>query len=326
MKKNYKNIFTFICILFFCISLAKEAIAAFSCSISATCNAPDTVLFKISDTVNGHAELPSESNYTNLVCCTGVTGLGNSCSGNYAIAAKLSATTNAHIQQNSLSDYANNACLSVSSGDITLAYQDTNCSGYDTTIASMSDTTNAHVGDGSAYTKKICASIAQTSITFDISDSAIGFGTLATSNARWATGDLAGSASDVSAHTLQILTSASGGYSLTYIGNLPTSGANNIDAANITNDADGAPGTTEAFGLGFSTDGSSTITSGYDHNATAGNRDWKFTANTTTEIASKATPVASIETISAYYIANITPITPGGNYANTITYILTGNF
>ncbi len=311
--------------LFF-VATGREVFAAFSCSVSTTCNSPDVVLFKISDTANAHAELPAQSNYTNLVCCTGVTGLGNSCSGNYAVVAKLSAVTNAHVQRSSLSDYANNACLSASSGDITVAYQDTNCSGYDTTVASMSDTTNAHVGDGSAYTKKICASLAQTSITFDVSDAAIGFGTLTTANARWATGDSVGSSSDASAHTLAITTGAAGGYSLTYMGGLPTSGANNIDAANITNDADGAPGVTEAFGLGFSTDGSSTITSGYDHNATAGNRDWKFVANTTTEIASKATAVASTETISAYYIANITAVTPGGNYANTVTYILTGNF
>ena len=304
----------------------REAIAAFSCSVTTTCTGPDTVLFRMSDTINAHAELASESNYTQLVCCTGVTGLGNSCSGNHAIVAKLSATTNAHIEQNSLSNYVNNACLSASSGDITIAYQDTNCNGYDTTVASMSDSTDAHVGDGSAYTKKICASLMQTSITFDISDAAIGFGTLTTANARWATGDGVGSSSDTSAHTLAITTSASGGYSLTYVGNLPTSGADDIDAANITDDADGAPGVTEAFGLGFSTDGSSTIASGYDHNATPANRDWKFVANTTTEIASKASAVASTETISAYYIANITPITPGGNYSNTVTYIVTGNF
>lgn len=323
MKKILLFFIVFVCI--FTIA-GKEAIAAFSCSVTTTCNSPDTVLFRMSDTINAHAELASESNYTNMVCCTGVTGLGNSCSGNYATVAKLSATTNAHIQQSSLSDYANNACLSVTSGDITVAYQDTNCSGYDTIVASMSDSTDAHVGDGSAYTKKICVSLMQTSITFDISDTAIGFGTLTTANARWATGDGAGSSSDTSAHTLAVTTSASGGYSLTYMGNLPTSGGDAIDAANITDDADGAPGLTEAFGLGFSTDGSSTIASGYDHNTTPANRDWRFVANTTTEVVSKASAVASTETISAYYIANITPVTPGGNYANTITYIATGNF
>lgn len=143
-----------------------------SCSVATSCSG-GTVIMKMYATGNSHAELASQSNYSQLVCCTGVTGLGNSCSGTYAVAAKLSGTTNAHIEQNSQSNYANNACISVSTGTVSVGYQASNCTGYDTTLASMGGTTNAHIGDGNAYTTKICATAAGSagSVSADIVDS-----------------------------------------------------------------------------------------------------------------------------------------------------------
>ena len=133
--------------------------AALTCTVGTSC--AGTTVFKMQATTNAHAELNSQSNYTQLVCCSGVAGLGTSCSGVFATVAKLSGTTNAHVELGTQSNYANSSCLSISSGTVSVGYQTTNCTGFDTTVASMSGaTTNAHVGDGSAYTNKICATAA----------------------------------------------------------------------------------------------------------------------------------------------------------------------
>ncbi len=161
-------------------------------------------------------------------------------------------------------------------------------------------------------------------ITFTISDNAIGFGSLSSSAARWANGAATGSSSDTSAHNLTVATNAASGYVLSYNGATLTSGSNTISVASITDDADGTQGT-EQFAMGFSVDQSSTVATGYDHNATPGNRDWTFVASTTTTIVSRTTPT-NTETISAYYLANIGGATEAGSYSTTITYIATGTF
>jgi hypothetical protein len=162
-------------------------------------------------------------------------------------------------------------------------------------------------------------------ITFSISDNTIGFGTLSSSAARFATGDTNGSASDSSAaHTMSIATNSQSGYTVTYNGATLTSGGNTISVASITNDADGTQGT-EQFAVGFSTSGDATIASGYDHNAVAGNRDWNFVASTTTTVVSE-TVATNAETISAFYLSNIAGSTEAGSYSTTITYIATGTF
>ncbi len=162
-------------------------------------------------------------------------------------------------------------------------------------------------------------------ITFSISDNSIGFGSLSSTAARWATGDTTGASSDsAAAHTLSVATNAQSGYVLSYSGATLTSGSNTISVASITNDADGTQGS-EEFGLGVSTNGSSTVAAAYDHNSTAGSRDWAFVASTTTTIVSRTTPT-NTETISAFYLANIAGSTEAGSYTTTITYIATGTF
>jgi hypothetical protein len=162
-------------------------------------------------------------------------------------------------------------------------------------------------------------------ISFTISDTAIGFGPLAVANVRYATADATGSDTDsAAAHTMAVATNAATGYAVTYNGPTLTSGANTIDVAAITNDADGTAGA-EQFAMGFSTSGDATITAAYDHNAVAGSRDWAFVASTTTSIASEIAPTAT-ETISAFYLANIAATTQPGTYQTDITYIATGTF
>ena len=162
------------------------------------------------------------------------------------------------------------------------------------------------------------------SITFSISDTTIGFGTLSASAARWATADTAGSATDTSAHTLSVGTNATDGYIVTYNGATLTSGGDTITVAAITDDENGTQGN-EEFGMGFSSDGDTTIAAAYDHNATPANRDWAFVASTTTTLASEIVPTAT-ETISAFYLANISADTEAGTYTTDITYIATATF
>lgn len=147
---------------------AAPALAALSCSVTTTCTTPSIVAFRMSSTTSAHAELASQANYTQLVCCTASgASLGNSCSGTFATVLKLAATTNSHVEQNTGVTYGNSACLSAGSGfSVSVGYQASNCSGFDTTLASMSAASNAHVGTSTVYTTKICSSIAANSLTF----------------------------------------------------------------------------------------------------------------------------------------------------------------
>ncbi|MBI3115043.1 MAG: hypothetical protein HYZ09_00945 [Candidatus Kerfeldbacteria bacterium] len=163
-------------------------------------------------------------------------------------------------------------------------------------------------------------------ITFSISDVAIGFGSLSSSTARWATGDALGTngsagSTPTAAHTLAIATNAQSGWAITYNGATLTSGSNTITVASVTGDSDGTPGS-EQFGISASTDGDSTIASGYLRDTTA---DFTFVASTTTTLASESGET-NTETISASYLANISTITEAGSYSTSVTYIATATF
>lgn len=320
--KHTKKIFT---IFLVCLFASSPQIlnAALSCSVSATCNSPDVVLFRVSAASNAHAELPSQSNYTAKVCCTGITGLGNSCAGNYAVVVRLDATTNAHLEQNDQGNYANDACISAPGGyRITVAYQNTNCSGYDTIATSMSGTTNAHTGGQSAYTKKICLTVNPPSLTFAIDDTTIGFGTLSSSAATYANGNRTGSATEVEAHKITVLTNATSGYvvtidapgSLKMVGDTPT-----ITYIGGTNTAS-SPGT-EQFGMRMTvSSGNGTVSAPYAASGFAYDL-----SNFPDEIATGAGDSTS-DIFSVRYLANIATTTESGDYRSIITYIATGTF
>ncbi|MSR85553.1 hypothetical protein EXS71_03940 [Candidatus Uhrbacteria bacterium] len=135
----------------------------------------------MSSTTNAHAELPNQGNYSNVVCCGGVSGLGNSCSGIFATVLKLSGSTNTHVEQNTQLNYPTSTCLSVPLGGAALVgYQANDCAGFDTTLGSVSGLSNAHVGNGNAYPTKICgtasaASVVSVTLT---SDGVVSYGTL----------------------------------------------------------------------------------------------------------------------------------------------------
>lgn len=166
------------------------------------------------------------------------------------------------------------------------------------------------------------------SISFSITDTAIGFGTLTTGTERYATADATGTATlpgtTAGAFDLSIATNAASGYAITYNGSTLTSGGNTVDplTAGITNDPNGTPGT-EQFGMSIDDNAATvTIASGYDYDTSA---DWKFVADTTTTLASE-TDSAPTTTIDVFFLANIAATTEAGAYATNITYIATGTF
>ncbi|MSR71546.1 MAG: hypothetical protein EXS50_02690 [Candidatus Taylorbacteria bacterium] len=301
-----------------------------SCSITtaAACTGgTNTVILRMSGTSNAHAELPGQVNVNydgSVICCSGVIGLGNSCSGTYDTILKLSGTSNAHVEQNSQSNYANNACVSVPSGGIvSVGYQATTCASpllFDTTLGSIDVTTNSHIGNSSAYLTKICATASgPQSLTFSISDGTIGFGTLVASGARYATGDTIGSGSNTSdAHTISVVTNASGGYVLTLSGTTLTSGGNTI-ATTSANTASTVG--SEQFGLRLiSNSGNGTVSSPYADSGFAFDSS-NFPDGVASGVGDSVTTV-----FGTRYIGNISANTEQGSYSSTLTYVLTATF
>jgi len=139
-----------------------------SCSVTNAASCSGTVIYRMSGASNAHLQMPGQTNVNydnNVVCCSGVTGLGNSCSGTYAVALKLDKVTNAHAQINTQTGYVNDACISApTGGTVSVGYvtDPTTCvgAGYDTTLGTIFSNTNSHVGNTSAYAIKICATAA----------------------------------------------------------------------------------------------------------------------------------------------------------------------
>lgn len=169
----------------------------------------------------------------------------------------------------------------------------------------------------------VTATVNQT-ISFTVSDNTIGFGTLATANARYATGDTLGTTSDTSAHTVAVATNAANGYTVNLQGATLTSGANTITSIGASEVVSSAG--SEQFGIYATKSGgvNGTITTRYNDNATP-----KFAYNatgSTSDTLATGTTATSTETYSIHYIANIAGTTEAGSYATNITYVGTGNF
>lgn len=166
----------------------------------------------------------------------------------------------------------------------------------------------------------VTATVAQ-SLTFSISDNSIGFGTLDSAAARYATGDTSGNGSETEAHTIIVGTNAANGYTTTVNGTTlqssPTS--TTITAIGSSNTASSVG--SEQFGLRMTaTGGTGAVTAPY---AAAG---FAFdTAAFPDQVNSASAPSAST-TYSVRYLANIGAITEAGSYTATATYTATANF
>ncbi len=191
---------------------------------------------------------------------------------------------------------------------------------YEIAIAgAFADTGSATVNIITDDSVDIAATVAQ-SLTFSISDTTIGFGTLNAAAARYATGDTLGNGSETEAHNLIVGTNAANGYSLTATGTTLTAGGGaTVSAIGASNTASSAG--TEQFGMRFSASGGTgAVAAPY---AAAG---FAFdTAAFPDQIAS-ATGASSNTTYSARYLANIAANTEAGAYSATVTYVATANF
>ena len=281
----------------------------------------------MSGTSNAQAELPSESNYSYVVCCSGVIGLTNSCSGNYETVLKLSSTTNATVEQNDQTNYSEEVCLQVpNNGIIDVGYQEDNCDGWDTNLGSMSAITNAHVGDFDAYSTKICATaLVGGTITFNISANNIGFGTLSPLNSRYATLDGNGSTSENYAHYLTASTNGDNGYTVYVQGPTLTSTNNpNVTIEAIGSTAELPLAGTEQFGIRATADGGDGyVVSPYDDSVYYA---YAATSSTADNLAQDDDGDDISTDYYIYYLSNIEQITEYSEYTTDITYTITSNF
>ena len=330
--KNFSKCFYFLAVFFIFFISFSYAQANLSCSITTAGSCSGTVLLRMSSSTNAHAEIPSMSTAAygnNVVCCTGFTGLGNSCSGNYAVIARLSGTsgTNAHVEENNqiTSTYGTEkACLSSSfAGDtVTVAYQANNCSGYDTTLFSMDKfPTDAMVGGTSAYNNKVCGKISSQSISFNISSPSSGFGNLTSSGLRYATSDGLGSATETESYHIDVSTNASSGYLVSLEGDSLKKGSSVITAIGGTN-LTPTPGT-KAFGIrAVASGGSGAVVSPYGGSGFA----YNATGSSFSTLASESAGDGNNTTYSIHSVATIDSLLDPGTYSTNITYIVTGNF
>lgn len=160
-------------------------------------------------------------------------------------------------------------------------------------------------------------------LSFSISDVAIGFGALVSANARYATSDASGNDADPAggAHTVTAGTNGTSGYTLTVNGTTLTSGSDTVTA--MSSEATSSAGT-EQYGIRI------TIASGpesadTDYDDTPSNSFALKTGSFPDTIATASG--ASADTVfQIHYLANISSATESGAYSSTLTYILAGNF
>src|SRR3989344_5050462 len=128
------------------------------CSVkTGGCAADETLMLKMNDESNAHAELPIQNNYGYSLCC-GVKKdtITTACDANSAVALKTSAATNAHVSQGNVAGYDNPVCVSALNNKMSCAYR-TSCEEIGgECVASISASTNAHIGDCTSYPLKIC--------------------------------------------------------------------------------------------------------------------------------------------------------------------------
>lgn len=200
-------------------------------------------------------------------------------------------------------------------------YANPTTSGSKTTalsVGSGADTGNAIVQILDNDRVSVSATVSE-SLNFTISDTSIGFSTLSTSAARYATGDAVGSSTEVETHTIVVGTNAANGYTLTINGSTLAAGSPTITAIGSANTASSAG--SEQFGIrADATGGSGAVSAPY---AAAG-----FALDTAAfpdDLATSAGSSANT-TYSLRYLANIASDTEPGSYTTTLTYVATANF
>lgn len=165
-------------------------------------------------------------------------------------------------------------------------------------------------------------------LTFAIDDTAIGFGSITSSSVRYATDDASGSASeDSSGDPVQLTASTNADDGLVIeirdLNSNSTSGLYSADSgttlASVASTLVSAG--SEEFGVYAKNASSLTIAEGFDNDS-----DTDVSISTSFQtIASTTAPVSS-GTVDIQPLAAIAATTPSGSYADTLTIIATGKF
>lgn len=218
------------------------------------------------------------------------------------------------------------AATVAASDKIIITYDNTNSVNGSSAATQYSITINGGFGDTGTITVylvtddqvAISATVNQT-LSFTISDNSIGFGTLTTANARYATGDTTGTTSETEAHTIAVATNAVSGYALTVKGATLSSGVPTITA--LGSNTASSPGS-EQFGLrATASGGAGSVTAPYAASGFA----YTGTASTAAEVAASGNS-SQTTTYSLRYLANIASDTEAGSYTTTLTYTTTATF
>ncbi len=161
------------------------------------------------------------------------------------------------------------------------------------------------------------------SLTFSISDTGIGFGTLLPGAGRYATGNTLGASSDAAdAHTVSVATNATDGYVLYVAGTTLT--CSTCGGATIT--AIGASATaavagTEQFGLrSVVNSGTGSVTGPYNTS------NWAFDTAAFPDILATGSGDEVTTIYGLRYLGNIASNSESGNYNSNITFVATASF
>jgi hypothetical protein len=160
------------------------------------------------------------------------------------------------------------------------------------------------------------------SITLIISTSSVYFGQASPVQARFASStNSSGSGTEVEAHTVDVLTNAINGYTLTVRGQTLTSGSSTINAIGNTNTSS-APGT-EQFGIrATASGGSGSVSSPYAASGFA----YAGTATSSSLLASASIGDNATTTFSMRYLVNVSALTESASYTASLVYVVAANF
>lgn len=127
---------------------ADSVCGEFTCAVKSSCALGETDIMHIS-LYGGHAELPSQTNYGQKVCCSRLDAgpLDTTCS--ETVFAKLSGQTNAHAEKSTFTNYPVQACMSAPDAKTVACSYAANCAaaGYMACLFTMSSETNAMASD-----------------------------------------------------------------------------------------------------------------------------------------------------------------------------------
>jgi hypothetical protein len=160
-------------------------------------------------------------------------------------------------------------------------------------------------------------------ISMSVSDSTVGFGSLTSANARFASGDSLGDTSSTTvAHTVTASTNAAGGYALTVNGSTLTCDNCTDDTIYPIGDtAVASVSGTEQFGMRIGT------SSGNGTTYTPYNGDlWAFATSSFPDLVATGLGDETSTVYTLKYIANIASLTEAGEYSSVLTYVITGTF